>query len=142
RLSAVVAERQHEARLVDAVVVLRIDDDVGEVERTHLHVERVVGLAPVLADVVGAIERGLLRLDERVDRRRTRRRNADGDAAELSGRQALRQTLPRFAAVLAAIEAAPRTAGTEEVRLAAEVPHACIKNGGIAGIDADVRAAG
>ena len=124
RRAAVCAVRQHEARLPDAVVVGRIDDHAREVEGALDDVERIVDEAPVLAEVVGAIESRLLRLDQRVEHARVRRRHGHGDAAEVSGGHPVRHLLPVLAAVRRLVEAAAGAAGAEEVGLPAELPHA------------------
>jgi hypothetical protein len=64
-LAAIVAHDEREVRLVNLVLVLRVDDEVGEVEGSPDHVLAAVELCPRLAAVVRAIE-PVLR-DDRLD---------------------------------------------------------------------------
>ena len=69
RRAAVGAHDERAVRLVDAVFVLRIDDEIREVERPPEHVLAPVAQLPRRAAVVGAIEAVQRRLcfDERID---------------------------------------------------------------------------
>ena len=105
RRAAVGAHDERAVRLVDAVLVLRIDDEIREVERTPEHVLAAVAQLPRRAAVVGAIEavQRRHRLDERVDDVRLGRRDRHRDASPRLGRQPLRALLvergPRRAAI-------------------------------------------
>src|SRR5262249_30143747 len=113
-----------------------------EVERPDLDVEGRVDLAPVLPGVVGAIQGGVLALDDGVDHVRPRRRDSDRDPALVAARQALLELLPGLTAVGALEEAAPWAAGTESPRVAAELPHPGVQDAGVLGVRCEVRAAG
>jgi hypothetical protein len=131
-LAAVEALDQVEVRLEETVRIFRIDDEVGEIERPPDHQLALVALVPGLAAVIGAIQRRIGRLDERVDDVRRRWRDRDGETAE----RLLRKTLvrrvgdfgPCFSAVRRTEQAASRRlvrrlpARAERPALAPEVP--------------------
>src|SRR5439155_12028867 len=133
--SSVGADDQRSIRLVDPVLVLRIEDQVGEIERAPDHVLAAIAGFPRLATVLGAIQRvlGRHRLDEGVDDIRLRRRHGDRYPPPGLRRQSpgavLVELRPRGAAVRALGQAAaagrvrPVAPRAERPSLAAEVPH-------------------
>ncbi len=141
-LAAVRAHRQRIARFIDGLVVRGIDDEMGEVERPHLDVERRVDLPPALADVVRTVEGRLLRLDQGIDDARPRRRHGHRDPPLVAGRQAFLERPPGLAAVGRLVEAAPLAAGAERPGGAPELPHARVEDRRILRIDGEIGAAG
>ena len=135
-LAAVGRGDERQVRLVELVLVLRVDDEAGEVERAPDHELAAVEGLPGRAAVVGAVEPVLRNrgLDQGVDDVGFSGRHGHSDAAPGLGREALRALLveirPRRAAVGRLQEAARArrvgavAAGAERPALAAEVPHA------------------
>ena len=128
-------------RLVDPVVVHRIDDHLAEVEGTGADSLGGRNLFPGRARIVGAVESGGLGLDGRVDRARTRGGNRHRDASELSFGHAIGDLTPGLATIGRAVETAPRPTRSEEIGRAPELPHRRVENARLLGIEIDVRAA-
>ena len=131
-LAPVLGRDEREVRLVDAVRVRRVDDEAREVERPPDHPLAVVLPGPRLSAVVGAEQRRLHALDDRVNAVGLRRRDRDVEAAPRplgqAGRRLRVERLPRRAAVLREEEARagracrPVAAGAERPALAPEIP--------------------
>ena len=97
RLAAIVGDVNLHAEDVDAGVVVRIDADLAEVHRPRIGVRH---LAPRLAGIIGSIDAAfLLVLDAGVDDVRVGAIDVHADAAERTGRHALRQLGPRAAGI-------------------------------------------
>ena len=138
-LAAIGAHDEATPRLVHLVLVLRVHDEVGEVERPPHHVLAAVARLPRPAAIVRSIEAvpGRCRFDERIDDVRIGRRNGDCHASPRLGRKARRrgggEIGPRRATI-GALEQATRTrrrlavaAGAECPALATEIPHAGVQ---------------
>jgi hypothetical protein len=125
RLAAVVRDGDQREDVVDAVRILRVDADVGVVERAVGDVVLGVDRRPFAAAVVGAQERALLGFHEGVDDARIRARDGDADASEVAFRHSilLGEPLPGRAAVVRHMQARAGAAGVEEPRPAAVLPH-------------------
>ena len=151
-LAAVHRHDQVEIGLEQPVGVGRIDDQVGEVERSPDHVLAAVALGPGLAAVVGDVERAVGRLDERIDPIAVAGREGDGEAAPGPLGQALGvvgvELGPRLAAVRGAVQRAAGgrvrrvAARAERPALAAEVPRAGEQDVRVLRIHGERRAAG
>ncbi len=133
-----------EAQVVDPVRPLRVDLELGEVERPGVDVGAVVDRLPAAAAVVRAQERAVLGLDRRVDDRRAGAREGDlGPPEEPLGQAVvLALPLPGGAAVVAGEEAGARPAGPEGPRPAPELPHAGEELLRVRGVDRQVAGAG
>ena len=124
-LGAVVGDSQAGGQAVDPVRPLRIDADVGVVERPLAGRLVGVGGLPGAAAVLGAQHHVVaLRLHQGVDDPRLGGRDGEADAAEVALRQAvvLGQPLPAVAAVVGDVEPRARPAGAEEPGPAPVVP--------------------
>ncbi len=114
---------------------------MSEIEGPRLDVERLVHLAPRLAQIVGAVERRLFRFHHRVDDAGPRWGHRHGDPPLLTGRQPVGQLLPGIAAIAGPVEAAARSAGLEEPGPTPELPHPGVEDVGVLWVDGDVGAA-
>ena len=92
RRAAVGAHDERAVRLVDAILVLGIDDEIREVEWTPQHVLAAIAELPRRAAIVGAIQpvERRHRFDECVHDVGLGRRHGDGDASPGLGGQSLR----------------------------------------------------
>src|SRR5262249_5546881 len=131
-LAGVIRDVEIEGRLVDPVHVFRVRRHVGEVEGTAGDGARGRLTGPGLSLVGRAVEARVYGagdlwiatgLDGGVHHVRIGGRDGHRDAAEVPGGEPLRDFAPRCAAVARLVEAAARSAGGEEVRLAPELPH-------------------
>src|SRR5262249_11883764 len=141
RLAAVVGDLDVHAHHVEAVGVLRIDDEVGVV--LGLLVE-VVAFLPGGAEVAGAEDATLLvgRLDDGVDDVGAGRGNGQADAAQFFGGQAGLQFVPGSAAVGRFIESAFGAAVDQRPNVPAALVGGGEQHVGVARVEDDVGHAG
>ena len=141
-LPAVLAQVEAEARLVDSPPVPGVGHEVGEVEGPGQDRARGARPLPALPEVVGAVDRALLRLDGGVDDARARRRDGERDPPELALGQAPRHLPPGLSPVRRLVERGAGATGGEEVRIPPELPHPRVDDPAVLGVDGEVRAAG
>ncbi len=112
---------------VDGVGMAGVGEDVGVVPGPVHQVAIGRDLGPARAEVVGAVEAGLVALgfDQRPDAAGAGGRNGDADLAQQALRQAwiARNLLPAIAAVGAAEQPAARTAARYVPEVAPRLPH-------------------
>jgi len=96
---------------------------------------------PVVPQILRVPQHPLRRLDQRVQVARVGRADGEGDPTERARGQAFLEPLPREAAVLGAINPAPRSARHELPRIAHELPHAREQDARVAGHHHQIRGA-
>ena len=135
RLPAVVGHEERRAEHVDAAVVLRVDPDLAEIERSRL--ERA-HLLPRLSAIVGPENPAVLVLVRQVDDVRVLPVDVDADAADVAGGQAALDARPRSRGVGRLVQPAARSAAVETVRLALPLVGRRVERVRIARIHGDV----
>ena len=150
--AAILAHNQCKVRLVNLVLVFRIDDQVGEVKRPPDHPIAAVSLFPRFAAIFRAEKSAARRFDHSVHNIWFCRGNRDGNAPPGFRREPFGalfiQLIPGASAIggLEKTAAAGRggilTARTERPSLPAKVPHAREKDFGVLRIHGNHRTAG
>ena len=128
---------------VDAVLVLRVREDVHVVPGAVAQLLAVAGQRPGLAEVLGAVEAGRrVRLHQRPHPAVAGGRRGDADLAEDGGggQAEVRGDLrPGRASVGGAPQAAAGAAARELPEVAVHPPQARVEDGGVAGVEGEVR---
>ncbi len=121
----VLADPNRAVQAVEAVLVRRVDANVGVVEGPWRDPRLVADGAPACAPVVRAKEFAALRFHQGVDHLRVGSRHRHADAAQLALRQPVfrPELRPVLARVVRDEEAAPRPSRAEEPRPPPERPH-------------------
>jgi len=101
RFAAVFGVVKADAKNPDALVVIRVDSDVGEVHEAGIGVGH---FGPGLALVVAAIESGLLRFHQGIDNVAVAAVDVETDAAEVFFREAFGELLPGGTAIGGAVD--------------------------------------
>ena len=109
----------------EAQLVLRVDEDVREVEGPRVHRRPAVHCAPASATILRLEQGGLPRLDEGVYDPWIAGIDAEADAAQLSLRKAVggAEPSPSLPTVVREVESASLAPRLEEPWRAAELPH-------------------
>ena len=131
RAAAVIGAQRGRTQYVDAILVLRIHEELDVVPGA-LHQARFTGhLAPALAGVGGDVQPTIVALrlafDQRVHLLRVGRAHRDGHLAHLF-RKAVGHLHPRLAGVGGLVETAPRPAADDLPGQAAVLPHGRVEN--------------
>ena len=140
RLPAVVGEPRADVEDPDRLGVGRMRVDVVVVPGALAQVAVLAAALPAVAEVVGAEDRAVLGLDDRVHPAGLRRGRRDADLSEQAFGQPLRarDLRPRVAAVARAEEARSRPAGDELPRPADRLPEGRVHDPRVVRVDREV----
>ncbi len=143
-LARVVGNADARPQAVHAVRVLRVDPEVGVVERAVAEVLSRPGVLPAPSSVGRPVEAVLLRLDEGVHDLRRRPGDPQSDAAQISlGKPVLRgEPRPAFSSVARHVQARARAARLEEPGPTPVLPHRREHDIRVVGVHDEVGGAG
>ena len=141
--TAILADGDDGVEVVEAVVILRVDKDVGIVEGPVTDVF-ITDFFPFKATVIGTVEGCFFCLDQGVNAFGVGRGNGQADAAQFAGGQAVffGALLPVFPAVVAHVQTAALAAGIKKPGPALVLPHGGYQLFRVCGVHHQVGTAG